>query len=109
MKYPREVQERIDFLNQYAENDSLDSFDILHMYAGGLGFENDGYWDARIFTLIGFNGEKMQKRVFKNRDALFTNDVRVRSIQIFADGSTVITFREKIGIPEGKAVFLEKK
>ena len=44
MKYPSEVQERIDFLNNYAENDKLEIFDCFHMYPKEICYPN-GYYD----------------------------------------------------------------
>ncbi len=46
MSIPKEVQERIDLLNNYKVNDKLEEFDICHLYPTKIAFP-DGYYDAR--------------------------------------------------------------
>ena len=41
-------------------------------YPGGLGYENDGYYDSRIFELIGFNFKTITKRNLGKHDTIFS-------------------------------------
>jgi hypothetical protein len=99
MKYPIEVEKRIKFLNErYEEDQSVDTFHILHLYPGKIAYPN-GYIDSRFFTLWGFNTDKMLKKNLGIRDGLDLTNVldpqespKVNIIRIFADGSTLIRF-----------------
>ena len=98
MKYPTVVQARIDILNIYLEDQSLELFHIIHMYPGKLAYPT-GYVDSRYFTLWGFNTDKMLKKNLGIHDGLDLNNIlnphlspKVNIIRIFADGSTLIKF-----------------
>ena len=98
MKYPPEVQERIDALNSYKENDDLNIFTSLHLYPLGLAYPT-GYYEARYFNLIGFNDLLKEKRILGKRDAvMYEGNVIARVSEIWADGSSLIAFRNKIKI-----------
>ena len=92
-KYLPEVQKKIDALDIYYEIDeTMTSFNILHMYPKELAYPN-GFIDARFFDLIIFDNVKRTKRIIKGRDGLnFYNTIDPKLIRIFADGSTVIEF-----------------
>jgi hypothetical protein len=104
MKYPTVVQARIDILNIYLEDQSLELFHIIHMYPGKLAYPT-GYVDSRYFTLWGFNTDSMKKRNLGRHDGLDLWEdgdgvisAKIASIQIFADGSTCIRFRHPVYI-----------
>ena len=61
MNYPKEVQECVNFLNEYKENAKLEKFHVLHMYPKGLAYPN-GYYESRFFDFVLFNTEAMEKR-----------------------------------------------
>jgi hypothetical protein len=88
------IQERIDILGTYTEDEALEEFDILHLYP----LENaypDGFVDAKFFRLVGFNCETQRKRDLGRRDQLELNDfitTKVAGIRIYVDGSTMIKF-----------------
>lgn len=99
MDYPEEVQEYIDYLDEYRVNDNLAVFDIIHMYPKGLAYP-DGYYDSQFFDMVLFNTSTKEKRTVENRDGLtFYNGIpyMVR-MRIFADGSTVIVFNGTMGL-----------
>lgn len=93
MDYPEEVQEYIDYLNEYTICDYLTFFDIIHMYPKGLAYP-DGYHDSQFFDMVLFNTNTKEKRIVENRDGLtFYNGLPgIVRMRIFADGSTVIVF-----------------
>lgn len=94
MRYPPEVQDKIDVLNQYEWDENLESFNIIHLYPLDIAFP-DGYYDARKFRLIAFNIKTMTKKDFDIHDAVFYHDnILIDRSTIFADGSTLIKFKE---------------
>jgi hypothetical protein len=72
--YPAEVQERIDALSLYAENDDLALFNIIHLYKTEIAYPN-GYYDSMFFDLVLFNTKDMEKRTIKNRDGITLKNV----------------------------------
>lgn len=110
-KYNQEVQECIDFLSTgYTENNSLDSFHILHIYPKDLAFPYDsedpiGFVDSRMFKLVGFNTAAMERREFiGQKDGLdFYDPVPIKAIRIFADGSTLVKFRSPVKVGMGQS------
>ena len=94
MKYPKEVQENIDVLKQYVNNDKLTTCDIMHLYPGRIAYP-DGFYDSRWFTLVCCNTKTEEKRTIEERDGLdFWNlNTEIKMIRIFADGSTIVVFR----------------
>lgn len=101
MKYPKEVQEYVDFLSSYKENDELKEFDIFHLYPKEIAFPN-GCYDSRFFDLVGFNTKKHEKKCLGSKDGVnfyscSNKDIDV--LRIFADGSTLVKFRtpHKVG------------
>lgn len=103
MKYPKEVQEHIDALNQYAVDENLKEFDILHMYLGKLAYPN-GYYDSRFFDLIGYNSVSMTKRNLGKHDGLTAThrcSAKIDIVRIFVDGSTLIRFKSPIAVDFG--------
>lgn len=95
MEYPKEVQEYVDFLSSYKENDKLIEFDIFHLYPKELAFPN-GYYDSRFFDLVGFNTKKHEKKRLGSRDGLdfySCSNKDIYILRIFADGSTLVKFQ----------------
>jgi len=113
MRYPKSVKDRVDFLDTYKIDETLDSFHIFHMYPQRLAYPT-GYVDSRYFILWGFNTDSMKKRNLGQHDALDlwedSNDdmivvsAKVSVAQIFADGSTLIKFRNKVRIFNNQSV-----
>jgi hypothetical protein len=102
MTIPKEVQERIDFLNKYTENKELNRFCIIHMYPKEIAYPN-GYYDAKFADIVGFyydNDLKIrEKRHLRQCDALsFDENVHIEEIRIFADGSTLIKFKHPVTV-----------
>lgn len=91
MKYPKPVQERIDFLNKYKENNNLNLFNIFHLYPKEIAYPN-GFYDARFFELVGFNTDTMEKRNLGRHDAIDFpyGNCAISKAQIFADGAFLI-------------------
>ena len=91
MKYPKLVQERIDFLNKYKENDELNLFNIFHLYPKEIAYPN-GFYDCRFFELVGFNTDTMEKRNLGRHDGIdFAYDkCSISKAQVFADGAFLI-------------------
>ena len=71
--YPSEVQGFIDFLDEYTENDTLETCHIMHLHPKGLAYPN-GYYDSQFFELVIYNTETMQKRNVGKRDGLVFYD-----------------------------------
>ena len=97
MAYPKEVQENIDFLNEYEENDALTKFHIFHLYPGKIAYPH-GFYDSRFFMLIGFNTDKMQKRDLGEHDAITfaPNECPIADARVFADGSFFIKMSKEV-------------
>lgn len=103
-RIPKKVKEFIDkTLSVYIENESLELFDILHLYdTGKYGIvKDDGYHDAKHFDLVGYNIELKQFRKLGRHDAIQLNsrhsvDCPIDSVRIFLDGSTLIKFKRPI-------------
>ena len=95
MAFPKEVTEHINILYDYAINEHLKSFHILHMYPKEIAYPN-GYYDSRFAEVIGFNCDLMEKRNLGKRDGvdfwMADKNVEIMMIRIFADGSTMIKF-----------------
>ena len=105
IKYPAEVQERVDFLAQYKVNEDLETCHIMHLYAEGLAYPN-GYYDSQFFTLVIYDTLKMQKREIQSRDGIdiATKKAGVKMVRIFADGSTLVKFDKTVAISVHQAV-----
>jgi hypothetical protein len=91
MKYPKIVQERIDFLNKYKENDNLNLFNIFHLYPKKIAYPN-GFYDCRFFELVAFNTETMEKRNLGRHDGVDFpyGNCAISKAQVFADGAFLI-------------------
>lgn len=107
MDYPAPVQARIDKLDKYEVNNSLQEFDVLHMYPGELAYPG-GYHDARWFKLWGFNTMTMEKKDLGRHDGMIALNyaVPIQASGIYADGSTYINLTRPIRIIQGQAVYL---
>ena len=106
---PQEVQAKIDILNNYAWNDDLSEFDIIHLYPGEIAYP-DGYYDARFFEAVIFNTKTMQKRSLgKRHDAInFHYNCIVRSTRVYADGSFLLQLVGFVKIQwDGQAIDVE--
>ena len=98
MKYPKEVQEQIAVLDTYAEDNSLKSFHILHLYPKGLAYPH-GYHDSRVFELWAFNYNTMTKiNLGKHDGMVFNRGIQIDIARIFADGSTFLRFLRPIEV-----------
>ncbi len=107
-KYPKQVQKHIDYLNRYEDNNHADEFNIIHMYPKELAYPN-GYYDSMFFDLHCFNTYTMQKRIIKKRDGIrFINNEEIKTIRIFADGSTIIVFKQPVKLFILQNVWIEK-
>jgi len=97
--YPPDVQKTIDMLkDRYAENPSLEAFNVLHLYPGKLAYPS-GYYEARYFRLVGFNYEVHQRRDLGEHDGLrFHPAVVLRVSEIYADGSFVLGFEHPVKV-----------
>ena len=99
MKYPKEVQEHIDILNKYTENDKLYQADIFHFYPKELAFP-DGFYDARFFELIAFNTKTMKKRNLGKHDGVgYAKGTEIDMASVFADGSFIVKLISPTRIP----------
>lgn len=106
--YPDEVKPFIAFLEEYKEDDSLQSCHIVHMYPRGLAYP-DGYYDSQFFELIAYNTQNMTKGNLGKHDELVINDgVVVDMIRIFADGSTMIRFRHSVNFDLFQSVHIKR-
>lgn len=83
-----------EVFNMYTENKNLQQADIFHLYDTGEECikENKGYHDSRMFNLIAFNTQTMEKRNCGFHDGLqsFNDNVNIYLVRIYADGSTMI-------------------
>ena len=105
MNYPKEVQECIDFLSSYKENDELIEFDIFHLYPKELAFPY-GFNDSKFFELVGFNTEKHQKKWIGKKDGVdfySCNNIDIDFLRIFADGSTLVRFKTTHKVVSGQS------
>jgi hypothetical protein len=84
-----------ELFNRYKEDTKLSEADIFHLYDTGEECMKDdsGYHDSRHFRLVAFNTESMTKRELGKHDGLhsFSNDLCIRKIRVFADGSFFIS------------------
>jgi hypothetical protein len=111
MRYPKVVQDRIDILNKYTESDTIQEFDILHLYSGDLAHKgNWGYIEARRFVLIGYDTSTLQKRNLGTHDAIYFDEtIPIYIVMVYADGAFLIKFDCKItGNFTSQAVFIKK-
>ena len=110
-KYPKEVQERVDLLDRIYKEVPFEAskvWNIVHLYPKGIAYP-DGYYHARFFDLWVFNTKTHEKAVVKQRDGLsLDEDVAIKTIQIFADGSTLVEFREPMTIFPTQSVIVSK-
>ena len=107
--YPEEVQERIDRLKDYKENNKLIMFNVVHMYPKNLAYPN-GYTDSRFFECFIYNTETMEFKNLGRHDGIrFNGNVSLYSMVIFADGSTCIRFDNLLYVeaPYTQCLFFE--
>lgn len=108
MDYPDEVKPFIAFLEEYKEDDGLQSCHIVHMYPRGLAYPN-GYYDSQLFDLIAYNTRNMTKRNLGKHDGLAIGEgIEVDIIRIFADGSTMIRFYHDVEFDLFQAVYIKR-
>ena len=106
--YPNEVEGFIDFLDEYTENDTLETCHIMHLHPKGLAYPN-GYYDSQFFELVIYNTETMQKRNVGKRDGLvFYDNAHIDIMRIFADGSTMVRFSHAVKIDGFQAVHVSR-
>lgn len=99
----KKVKAKIDeILGQYTECDSLELFDVLHLYDTGKAcmVNNSGYHDSRHFDLVGFNTATRQRRNLGRHDGIeFTSEKympAIKLIRIFLDGAMLIRFYKPV-------------
>ena len=106
MKYPKKVQEKIDFLAEYTIDETLKTFHIFHLYPQGLAYP-DGYYDSRFFELWGYNESTMEKRKIGICDGFnMEKSANISLVRIFADGSTMIVMEKPCKVIEGGSVII---
>ncbi|MDA3855377.1 MAG: hypothetical protein PF569_03900 [Candidatus Woesearchaeota archaeon] len=95
--YPSKVQSKINLLDKYTLNSDLKEFNVIHLYPKDIAYP-DGYYDSRFFDLHCFNTNKQEKCIIENRDGILipNEDVNVWQTKIYADGSTLIQFRQTV-------------
>ena len=76
-------------LKNYKQNDDLTEFDIIHMYPTRQ-TRDEGYINQMFFNAVMFNTSKMETRTIEDRDGLDLDKAVVKSVHIFADGSTMV-------------------
>jgi len=109
-RYRPEVRYHLDLLDRYdvVPFDQSGTWDIVHLYPKKLAYP-DGFYHARFFDLWVFNTKTQEKAVIERRDGLcLERGVEVRTIQIFADGSTIVEFREPVKIYPTQNVVVER-
>jgi hypothetical protein len=83
-------------LEQYEENDKLESFDIFHLYPKEIIYPN-GFICAKAFDLFGYNTEVMQFRSLgSHHDALDFLDGGVKRVSVWADGSFLVVLNKNV-------------
>ena len=109
MKYPKRVQEIIDDLEKYKENNNLETFDCFHLYPGELTRDN-GYDDSRFFTLWGYNEDTVERRNIGKHDGMFAieENIPIKMLRIYCDGSTFVRFYNKVRVDDGQCVYFYK-
>lgn len=84
-----------EVFNMYKENENLSEADIFHLYDTSEEClkDNSGYHDSRHFILVGFNTKTMEKCDLGRHDGLesFSNNLCIRKIRVYADGSFFIS------------------
>jgi hypothetical protein len=96
MRIPKQVQQKIDLLNDYEIDNKLDKGNIFHLYKTKLAYPN-GFYDSYFFKIHMYNTGQKKKRIFETEfDAIRLyqlTDYDIFNIGIYADGSTYIEFR----------------
>lgn len=102
-RIPKKAKAKIDeILGSYTENNSLELFDVLHLYDSGKHCitRNTGYHDSKHFTLVGFNTTTKEKRDLGYHDGIeFTSERHlppIKLIRIFVDGAMLVRFYHPI-------------
>jgi hypothetical protein len=103
MKLTKEEKQFIKkVFDGYSENNELTEMDIIQIYpANKTGMRNNGYRDAIFFKAIIFNTESRQMKKLPTKHdklSLSTLSMKVQSIIVFLDGSTLIKFDKPVGI-----------
>jgi hypothetical protein len=106
MKYSKVVQEHIDVLKKYTENENLEAFQIFHLYPGKTAYPN-GHHDSRWFELIGYNYKIKEFKKLGKHDGL-TFLCQPDIVRIFADGSTIIRFAIAVKIYDGQDIIIDE-
>ena len=96
-QYPKEVQEKLKILDTYKENNTMNKFNLFHLYPKELAFPN-GYYDSRFFELVGFNTTTMEKRNLGRHDGMNFSfgECVVDTAQVYADGAFLIKLKHLV-------------
>lgn len=111
MRYPPDVQKHVDYLETYEIDETLEKYNIIHMYPKGLAATRSyGFVDSRKFILWGYSTGNKKRRNLGHHDGLSfarQDSPRVDIVRIFADGSTFIRFcgYVKIGLSQEAMVW----
>ena len=88
--------------DHYRITNSLNQADIFHLYESGVKHADSesGYHDSRHFKLMAFNTRTQEKCDLGVHDGIqnLTDDKVVDMIRIFADGSTIVRFRDPVKV-----------
>lgn len=96
LRLPREVWRYVDNIRDaYTNNPALKAWNIAHMYPEDIAYP-DGFHDARWFKLVVFNTETMERASLGKHDKIDIWSGAVKDIRIFADGSTLVRFSQKM-------------
>jgi len=97
---PPEVLECVQALSENYTEVDFDrdgSWDVFHLYPRELAYPS-GFYDSRVFELVVFNERAMTKANVGLHDGIRMGDggVEVLLTRIFADGSTLIRFKNPV-------------
>lgn len=102
MRIPKKAQRFLETLQSFEEDENLAIFDRIHIYpTQAFGCNNGGMHDARLSNVVAIrNGKHTKKTFYRKSVVAIEEDVDIRMVGIFADGSTCIVFRGYVCILE---------
>jgi len=94
--------------SMYTNDETLSQFDVLHLYDTKKECykDNSGFHDSRHFNVIGFLRSTRKKKDLGRHDEInmYEASKPISRIRIFADGSTMIIFKEPISVDQGQSL-----